>query len=589
MIAQDKRAPADLQPGSAVAPAAEPNYTKLSENLRKVTPPTFQCSVFCGGRKCKYETSAHWRPEQMAIPGVFSHWVTDDIVAMARPNTELIQKKQLIQHFQKLGINSIINLQLPGEHSSCGNCLEDSGFTYDPSTFMKHNIFFYNFGWKDYGEASLTSLLDMVKVMAFAVSEGKVAVHCHAGLGRTGVLIACYLVYTCRVRANDAIRYVRLKRPSAVQTRGQILCVQEFEQFVLPQCIVFCNKDFLSKDKKVAEFSLVQYLNRQRLILHGNEVRAFKYVPKILFILCERLIKLSGGRTTELDSATPFTRAFIAHRVNPDRHHLGRGGSGDSSNSNSSTCRPSTAEIECDLGVSSGSSSTTCISPDMPSCASGMSGLDDSGVDAVLGDGIVGQKLQENECYQELSSQIDLRQAAAKEDLKGAAGYVADALLADHSKEPLRKQVKQIRIDLNSRYSTVDRLRVECDAQLLAAVLFEWLEHLKIPIITKEELSAVVVRGENLSICLKKFDASAAHTLEYLIRFVARLQGIGRDVQMDLVRRLAASLTHQSVVVRGLLQPTLKEFQKLREGTLKVLINFLMMFLSQMEETGEET
>jgi protein tyrosine phosphatase domain-containing protein 1 len=56
------------------------------------------------------------------------------------------------------------------------------------------------------------------------------------------VLIACYLVYSCRVRGNDAIRYVRHKRPNAVQTRGQILCVQEFEQFVLPQCNVFCNK-----------------------------------------------------------------------------------------------------------------------------------------------------------------------------------------------------------------------------------------------------------------------------------------------------------------------------------------------------------
>lgn len=63
-----------------------------------------------------------------------------------------------------------------------------------------------------------------------------------AGLGRTGVLIACYLVYSLRVRANDAIRFVRLKRPNAVQTRGQILCVQEFEQFILPQSVIFCNK-----------------------------------------------------------------------------------------------------------------------------------------------------------------------------------------------------------------------------------------------------------------------------------------------------------------------------------------------------------
>lgn len=35
--------------------------------------------------------------------------------------------------------------------------------------------------------ASLTTILDMVKVMSFALQEGRVAVHCHAGLGRTGM------------------------------------------------------------------------------------------------------------------------------------------------------------------------------------------------------------------------------------------------------------------------------------------------------------------------------------------------------------------------------------------------------------------
>lgn len=48
------------------------------------------------------------------------------------------------------------------------------------------SVYFYNFGWSDYGVANLTTILDMVKVMAFALQEGKVAIHCHAGLGRTG-------------------------------------------------------------------------------------------------------------------------------------------------------------------------------------------------------------------------------------------------------------------------------------------------------------------------------------------------------------------------------------------------------------------
>ena len=51
--------------------------------------------------------------------------------------------------------------------------------------------------------------------------------------------MACYLVYYLRVRSNDALRYVRLKRPNAVQTRKQIDCVKEFEAFFLPQCVIF--------------------------------------------------------------------------------------------------------------------------------------------------------------------------------------------------------------------------------------------------------------------------------------------------------------------------------------------------------------
>ena len=62
------------------------------------------------------------------------------------------------------------------------------------------------------------------------------------GLGRTGVLIACFLVYSLRIRANDAIRLVRKKRPKSVQTSGQILCVQQFEHYMLPQTIVFSSK-----------------------------------------------------------------------------------------------------------------------------------------------------------------------------------------------------------------------------------------------------------------------------------------------------------------------------------------------------------
>ena len=47
------------------------------------------------------------------------------------------------------GIQSIINLQTPGEHASCGPPLDPSGFSYNPQTFMDNDsmynlrIFFF--------------------------------------------------------------------------------------------------------------------------------------------------------------------------------------------------------------------------------------------------------------------------------------------------------------------------------------------------------------------------------------------------------------------------------------------------------------
>ena len=79
---------------------------------------------------------------------------------MARPNSEIIQRKNIITQFNKsvknisivillflitsfsfewrLGIKSIINLQMPGEHSHCGPPLEPSGFSYLPDIFMEN-------------------------------------------------------------------------------------------------------------------------------------------------------------------------------------------------------------------------------------------------------------------------------------------------------------------------------------------------------------------------------------------------------------------------------------------------------------------
>uniref|UniRef100_A0A8C9BC80 Protein tyrosine phosphatase domain-containing protein 1 n=2 Tax=Phocoena sinus TaxID=42100 RepID=A0A8C9BC80_PHOSS len=290
-----------------------PKYTKVGERLRHVIPGHMACSMACGGKACKYENAARWSEQEQAIKGVYSSWVTDNILAMARPSTELLEKYCIIEQFRSHGIKSIINLQRPGEHASCGNPLEqESGFTYLPEAFMEAGIYFYNFGWKDYGVASLTTILDMVKVMTFALQEGKVAIHCHAGLGRTGVLIACYLVFATRMTADQAIIFVRAKRPNSIQTRGQLLCVREFTQFLIPLRNIFS-----CCDPKAHAVTLAQYLIRQRHLLHGYEARLLKHVPKIIHLVCKLLLDLAENRpvVTEEVAEVPGLSAEIEKTV----------------------------------------------------------------------------------------------------------------------------------------------------------------------------------------------------------------------------------------------------------------------------------
>jgi atypical dual specificity phosphatase len=54
-----------------------------------------------------------------------------------------------------------------------------------------------------------------------------VAVHCGAGLGRTGVVLACYLV-TKGLSAQNAVARVRRLRPGSIETDEQAEAVVEF-------------------------------------------------------------------------------------------------------------------------------------------------------------------------------------------------------------------------------------------------------------------------------------------------------------------------------------------------------------------------
>jgi atypical dual specificity phosphatase len=59
-----------------------------------------------------------------------------------------------------------------------------------------------------------------------------VLVHCGEGKGRTGTVLAAYLVYK-GMQADEAIQLVREKRPGSIQTAEQELVIHEFEKVVI--------------------------------------------------------------------------------------------------------------------------------------------------------------------------------------------------------------------------------------------------------------------------------------------------------------------------------------------------------------------
>lgn len=135
----------------------------------------------------------------------------------------------------------------------------------------------------------------------------KVAVHCRAGLGRTGLAIACYLVFSGTYSASGAILEVRNGRLGALQTRAQELFVLVFEKFIyhLRLCIPMDHTtstasalglwDVQLRVRKVHHIrsriknfqplppaTLDEMIQRQNLIMSGRMVQHYWNVPQLL-------------------------------------------------------------------------------------------------------------------------------------------------------------------------------------------------------------------------------------------------------------------------------------------------------------------
>jgi atypical dual specificity phosphatase len=144
----------------------------------------------------------------------------------------------VIRNFSWLIEGEIAGMAKPASSVHDFEFLKDEGFEAIVSLteFPLSEVLIEEFGFsvkhipvRDFEAPTLEQIEDFVVFAEKIRSEGKkLVVHCEAGIGRTGTVLACYLV-SKGYNAVDAIEEVRTKRPGSIETIEQEEVILKYE------------------------------------------------------------------------------------------------------------------------------------------------------------------------------------------------------------------------------------------------------------------------------------------------------------------------------------------------------------------------
>lgn len=134
--------------------------------------------------------------------------ISKDFIAFASPQQSENSKhlnepfRKVLNYFMLNNVQLVVRLNSP---------------LYDANEFTRRGIKHIDMIFDDGSCPSMEFVQKFIGAAECIINKGgKIAVHCRAGLGRTGCLIGAHLIYTHGFTANECIGYMRLIRPGMV-------------------------------------------------------------------------------------------------------------------------------------------------------------------------------------------------------------------------------------------------------------------------------------------------------------------------------------------------------------------------------------
>lgn len=143
----------------------------------------------------------------------FSWVLFEKLAGMARPGS-FDSLDDDAQELQRKGISLLVSLT-----ESAPN----------PDVLARYDIATIHLPIPDFTPPQPEQIDRFVKEVEVAINQGgRVGVHCAAGIGRTGTMLASYLVHQGE-SAEAAIRKIRAIRPGSIETQDQEQSIYDFE------------------------------------------------------------------------------------------------------------------------------------------------------------------------------------------------------------------------------------------------------------------------------------------------------------------------------------------------------------------------